>query len=107
MTLGIIIILWKSVFDVLWVRGDGLGCLLNHRHIKPKNPVQKCLHIIESCACILTMFILMFLYCDAEDKERLLDALISFGICSTPKLSKQVTLLWLTCKATQWVRVSE
>ena len=82
MTLGIIIILWKPVFDVLWVRGDGLSCLFNHRHIKPTNPVQKCLHIIES------MFILMILFCDAEDKGRLLDALISFRICSTPKLSK-------------------
>ena len=28
--------------------------------------------------------------------------LISFGICSTPKLSKYVTLLSLTCKAIQW-----
>ena len=30
---------------------------------------------------------------------------ISFCICSTPKLSKAVTLLALTYKATQWVPI--
>ena len=36
-----------------------------------------------------------------------INALISFGICSTPKESKYVTLLLFTCKATQWVPISE
>ena len=37
----------------------------------------------------------------------LINALISFGIFSTPKESKYVTLLLFTCKATQWVPISE
>ena len=47
---------------------------------KSINPIQKHPHIIESYACNLKMFILMFLL--------LINRLISFGICSTPKLSK-------------------
>ena len=43
----------------------------------------------------------MLLFYEAEDKGRLIDALISFGICSTPKQSKQVTSLFITQKATQ------
>ena len=49
-------------------------------NIKSINPMQTYPHIIESYACILKMFVLMFLF--------LTNALISFGICSTPKLSK-------------------
>ena len=49
--------------------------------IKSINPIQKYQHIIESYACILKIFVVM-------DKERPINALISFGICSTPKLSK-------------------
>ena len=44
------------------------------------NPIQKYHHITESYNCILKMFVLMFLL--------LINVLISFGICSTPKLSK-------------------
>ena len=43
--------------------------------------IQKYPHIIDSYACILKIFVVM-------DKERPINALISFGICSTPKLSK-------------------
>ena len=47
--------------------------------------MQKYPHIIESYACILEMFAVMFLFCKAEDKGRLINALISLGMCSTPK----------------------
>ena len=43
--------------------------------------MQKYPHIIESYACILKIFA-------AIDKEQSINSLISFGICSTPKLSK-------------------
>ena len=49
-------------------------------NIKSINPIQKYPHITESYACILKMFVLMFLL--------LINVLISFGICSTPKESK-------------------
>ena len=52
-------------------------CPLN---IKSINPIQKYPHITDSYACILKMFVLMFLL--------LINLLISFGICSTPELSK-------------------
>ena len=52
------------------------------------NPIQKYLHIIESYACILKIFTLTILFCQAEDEGRLMNALLSLGICSTPKLSK-------------------
>ena len=42
--------------------------------IKSINPIQK--YIIESYACILKIFVIMFL---------LINALISLGICSIPK----------------------
>ena len=48
--------------------------------IKSINPIQKDPHIIESYVCILKIFIFMFLL--------LINALIFFGICCTPKLSK-------------------
>ena len=60
--------------------------------------MQKYPHIIESDACILKIFVIMFLFCEAEDKRRckveefkerrLINSLISLGICSTPKESK-------------------
>ena len=56
--------------------------------IKLINPIQKYLHIIELYACILKMFVIMLLLCKAEDEERLINVLISLGICSTPKISK-------------------
>ena len=49
-------------------------------NIKSINSIQKYPHIIEPYACILKMFVLMFLL--------LINVLISFGICSTPKWSK-------------------
>ena len=49
--------------------------------IKSIKPVQKYSHIIELYACILKMFVVI-------DKERPINALISLGICSTPKESK-------------------
>ena len=49
--------------------------------IKSIKPVQKYPHIIESYALILKIFV-------AIDKERSINALIPFGICSTPKESK-------------------
>ena len=65
-------------------------------NIKSINPIQKYPHITKSYPCTLKMFVLMFLFCEAEDKGRLVNAQISFGICSTPKESKQVTSLLLT-----------
>ena len=52
-----------------------------HASIKSINPIQKYPHIIESYACILKIFVVI-------DKKRLINGLISFGICSTPKESK-------------------
>ena len=46
--------------------------------IKLINAIQKYPHIIESYACILKKFIVMFLFCKAEDKGRLINILISF-----------------------------
>ena len=48
--------------------------------IKSINPIQKYPHIIEPYACILKIFIFMFLLP--------IHALIFFGIYSTPKLSQ-------------------
>ena len=42
----------------------------------------------------------------SDDKGLLINVLISFGICSAPKLSKWVTSLFI-CKATQGVPISE
>ena len=49
--------------------------------VKSINPIQKYPNIIESYACILKIFVVI-------DKERFINSLISFGICSTPKESK-------------------
>ena len=68
--------------------------------IKSIKSIQKYPHIIESYACILKVFVAM-------DEERPINALISLGMCSTPKESKSVTLLFRTYNATQWVPVSE
>ena len=54
-------------------------------NIKPINPIQKYPHITESYACTLKIFVLMFLFGKAEEKGRLINVLISFGICSFPK----------------------
>ena len=52
--------------------------------IKQINPIQKYPHIIQSYACILKIFNIMFLLCEVW----LINALISLGMCSTPKESK-------------------
>ena len=59
--------------------------------MKQINPAQKYPHIIESYACILKIF--------AVTIDLSINILISFGISSTPKLSKQVTLLFNAYKA--------
>ena len=41
-------------------------------NIKSINPIQKYPHITESYAYILKMFVLMFLFCEAEDKGPLI-----------------------------------
>ena len=48
--------------------------------IKSIKPTQRHSNIIESYACFLKIFVFMFLL--------LINALISFGICSTPKEPK-------------------
>ena len=53
--------------------------------IKLINPIQKYPHIIKSYACIMKIFVIMFLLCKSEDEERLINALICLGMCSTPK----------------------
>ena len=53
--------------------------------IKSMNPIQKYPHIIESYACILKIFVIMLLLLLLL---LLINALISLGICSTPKGSK-------------------
>ena len=62
------------------------------------NPIQKYPHIIELSACILNMFVFVFV-CP-------INLLISLGTCSTPKLSKQTTSLFFTYKAIQCVPTS-
>ena len=49
--------------------------------IKSIKPIEKYPHIIESYACILKIFVVI-------DKERSINALISFGIFSPLKESK-------------------
>ena len=49
--------------------------------IKSIRPILKYPHITESHACILKIFVVV-------DKEQSINALISFGICYTPKESK-------------------
>ena len=41
--------------------------------IKPINPIQKYRHISKSYACIPKIFVVMFLFCKAEDKERFIN----------------------------------
>ena len=49
--------------------------------IKSINPIQKYPHIIVSYACILKILVVI-------DKGKSINALIYFGICSTPKEPK-------------------
>ena len=62
------------------------------------NPIQKYPHIIKLSACILNMFVLMHL-CP-------MNLLNSLGTSSKPKLSKQITSLFFTYKAIQFVPTS-
>ena len=48
--------------------------------IKSINPIQKYPHITESCACILKIFVIIV--------DLQINFLASFGIGSTPELSK-------------------
>ena len=52
-----------------------------HASIKSINPIQKSPHIIESYDWILKIFVVI-------DTKLSINALISFGISSTPKESK-------------------
>ena len=63
--------------------------------IKLINPRQKHQHIIESIACILKILVMMFLL--------LMNFQISFGVYSTLKLLRYVTLSPFSYKAIQWV----
>ena len=67
--------------------------------IKSVNSIQKYSHIIESYACILKTFVVMFLLP--------INVLTSFGMYSTLKPSKLVKSLFHTYKAIQWVPISE
>ena len=62
-------------------------------NIKSMNPIQKYPHITESYAFILKMFACAFLLP--------INFPISFGMCSAPKLSKKVTLLFNAYEAIQ------
>ena len=53
-------------------------------NIKSINPIQKYLHITESYAYVLKMFVIIFLFP--------MNFLISFGICSAPKISKYIVI---------------
>ena len=70
------------------------------------NSIQKYPHMIESYACILNILLLILLLPTTEPSslERM-NLLISLGICSMPKLSKQIASLVLTNKEAQCVPV--
>ena len=57
------------------------------------NPIQKYPQIIELSACIINMFVFVFL-CP-------INLLISLGTCGTPKILKQRTPLFFTYKGIQ------
>ena len=68
--------------------------------IKSINLIEKYLHITESFDFILKTFVFMFFWP--------INFLISVEICwNTPKLSKQITLLFSANKTVQWVLISE
>ena len=54
--------------------------LASIKPITPIHPIQKYPHITESYACILKIFVFMFLLCEAEDEGWSINVLIS-----TPK----------------------
>ena len=61
---------------------------IQHFSIKSFNPIQNYSNIVESITYILWIFVVVFLLP--------INFLVSFGICSTPRLSKYVTLSPLT-----------
>ena len=61
---------------------------IQHFSIKSLNPIQNYSNIVESITYILWIFVVVFLLP--------INFLVSFGICSTPRLSKYVTLSPLT-----------
>ena len=63
---------------------------------KTINPIQKYPHI--------TCFILEIF---TTSIDLLINLLTSFGICSTPKLSRKESLLFNACKTIQWVSTPE
>ena len=57
------------------------------------------MHITESCASIQKIFSIIV--------DFSINFMISFGMCSRPKLSKEETLLFHAYKAILWVPLSE
>ena len=53
--------------------------------IKSLNPIEKYPQLVQSFVCILKVFVKIV--------DLSINFMTSFGICSTPKLSKQVTQL--------------
>ena len=66
-------------------------------NMKSINTIQKYPNIIESYVCILKIFVIIYLLP--------INFLNSSGVCSTPKLSKYVTLSPFPYKAIQWVPI--
>ena len=65
--------------------------------LKPVNPIETYQHITESYAYVLKIFVTIVIL----SADLLKNVSISFGICSTPKLSKYVIVLALTYNAIQ------
>ena len=59
---------------------NSVNCEVLPANIKSINPIQKYPHITESYACILKIYVTTI--------DLSINILISFAICSTPKLSK-------------------
>ena len=72
--------LYYHFFKAIWWKKIGKSFRFP-ASIKLIYPVQKYQHVIESYVCILKTFV-------GLDKEQSVNALISFGIYSNPKLSK-------------------
>ena len=94
------LVLLYHCFHICWEKTKWCSNKLLPFNIKSINPIRKSLHIIESYVCILKIFVVRFLLP--------VDFLVSLGIYSTPKLSKQVTTLdvppsLFTYKAIHWV----
>ena len=66
-------------------------------NMKSIKPTQKYPHIIVTYACILSIFVLTFLF--------QMNFLISYGLFSTPKLSQYALFSAFTYDAIQWVSI--